>query len=136
MLYYFKKGKSAIEMQRNYLCCAWGRYCDWSNVSKLACGHRGEVCYDIPYMWNLKRMTQKKFFNGLQSFMLEMSCWMMLHGQLDQLKFIMTNRHIIWEQSMLCHTGDSWHTQNIQINHWKSFAQAWLCYLLWCLSSM
>ena len=25
-------------------------------------------------------------------------------------------------------TGDSWHTQNIQIKHWKAFATAWLCW--------
>ena len=35
--------------------------------------------------------------------------------------------NINWEQSTLYHTGDSQHTQNIQIKRWKSFAPAWLC---------
>ena len=32
--------------------------------------------------------------SGLQSFVLEISCWMMLHGLIDQLKLIVTkSRH-------------------------------------------
>ena len=53
--------------------------------------------------------------SGLQSFVLEISCWMMLHGWVDQLKLMMIkSRH--WEQSMLFHVEDSWLTQNIQVN--------------------
>ena len=53
--------------------------------------------------------------SGLQSFVLEISCWTMLHGQVDQLKLIaIKSRH--WEQSTLYQAGGGWHTQNIQIN--------------------
>ena len=36
MLYYFKKGKNANEMQKKKkdLCSVWRRCCDWLNVSK------------------------------------------------------------------------------------------------------
>ena len=64
--------------------------------------------------------------SDLQSFVLEISRWKMLHGHVDQLKLIaIKSRH--WEQSMLYHVGDSWHTQNIQMKCLKSFAPAWLC---------
>ena len=33
---------------------------------------------------------------------------------------------VSWEESLLYHIGDSWHTQNIHINCWKSFKSAWL----------
>lgn len=35
---------------------------------------------------------------------------------------------------MLHHIRDSWHTQNIRIKCWKSFAPPWLCSTLLCLS--
>ena len=63
--------------------------------------------------------------SGLQSFTLEISHWMMLHDQIDQLKLVAI-RDINWEQSVLYHVEDSRHTQYIQIKNWKSFAQAWL----------
>ena len=70
-------------------------------------------------LWLIKHVK-----SGLRSFVLEISCWMMLHGREDQLKLIgIKLRH--WEQSTLYHAGDRWHTQNIQIEHWK-FAPAWL----------
>ena len=37
MLYYFKKGKNATEMQKKDLCSIWRRCCDWWNVSKVVC---------------------------------------------------------------------------------------------------
>ena len=55
--------------------------------------------------------------NGLWSFALEISGWMVLHDQVDQLKYWQRSNWVInWEQSMLYHVGDNWHTQNIQIN--------------------
>ena len=49
--------------------------------------------------------------SGLQSFVLEISCWTMLHGWVDQLKLIAIKlKH--WEQSTSYHVGDSWHAQN------------------------
>ena len=60
--------------------------------------------------------------SGMQRFMLEIFRWTMLHGRVYQLKLIaIKSRH--WEQSTLYHEGDSWHTQNIQIKRWKSFAR-------------
>ena len=70
--------------------------------------------------WLMERVK-----SGLQSFVLEISRWTMLHGRVDQLKLIaIKSRH--WEQSTLYHAGDGWHTQNIQIKRWKSFAPACL----------
>ena len=37
MLYYFKKGRSATEMQKKDLCSVWRRCCDWLNVSTVVC---------------------------------------------------------------------------------------------------
>ena len=38
MLYYFKKGKKATEIQKiKDLCSVWRRFCDWSNVLKVIC---------------------------------------------------------------------------------------------------
>ena len=54
MLYYFKKGKSATEMQKK-ICAVYGD---------------GAVTECIK--------------SGLQSFVLEISCWMLLHGWVDQ----------------------------------------------------
>ena len=69
---------------------------------------------------------------GLRRFVLEVSCWMMLHGQVDQLRLtVIKSRY--WDQSVLYHVGDSWHIQNIQIKLWKSFAPPWLCSLFCCL---
>ena len=52
--------------------------------------------------------------SGFWSFVLEISRWMMLLSQEDQLK--QSNRDINWEQSRLYNARDSQHTQNIQIN--------------------
>ena len=60
----------------------------------------------------------------LRNFVLEISHWTLLHGQVDQLKLIKL-RH--WKQSTLYHAGNSQHIQNIQIKCWKLFAQALLC---------
>ena len=50
--------------------------------------------------------------SGLPSFMVEISCWTMLHGWADQLKATAIKlRH--GEQWTLFHMGDKWHTQNI-----------------------
>ena len=62
-------------------------------------------------LWLIERVK-----SGLQSFVLEISHWTMLHGQVDQLKLQWSNQDINWEQSTLYHVGDSWQTQNIQIN--------------------
>ena len=36
MLYYFKKGKNTIEMQKKKdWCSVWRRFCDWLNMSKV-----------------------------------------------------------------------------------------------------
>ena len=59
MLYYFKKGKNATEMQ------------------KKVCAVYGFV------LWLIERVK-----SGLQSFMLKISRWTMLHGRVDQLKLI------------------------------------------------
>ena len=59
MLYYFKKGKNATEMQKK-ICTAYGE---------------GAV-------------TDGRCQNGLPSFVLEISLWTMLHGWVDQLKLI------------------------------------------------
>ena len=40
ILYYFKKGKNAMEMpkkKKKDLCHVWRRCCDWSNVSEVVC---------------------------------------------------------------------------------------------------
>ena len=54
--------------------------------------------------------------SGLWSFVLEVFCWVMLHGQVDQFKLIVINPVINWEQLMLYYVGESRHTQNIQVN--------------------
>ena len=53
--------------------------------------------------------------SGLQSFMLKIFCWTILHGQVDQLKMIVIKSDINWEKSTLCHMGNSQHIQNIEI---------------------
>ena len=61
-------------------------------------------------LWLIKHVQ-----SGLQSFMLDISRWTMLHSQVYQLKLIAIKwRH--WEQSMLYYMGDSQHNENIQIN--------------------
>ena len=59
MLYYFKKDKNATEMQEK-LCAVYGE---------------GEG-------------TSEDVKSGLRSFMLEVSCWTMLHDWADELKMI------------------------------------------------
>ena len=59
MLYYFKKGKNATEMQKRK------RF--------------------VQYLEKVMRLI-KLVKGGLRSFMLEISHWMMLHGWVDQLK--------------------------------------------------
>ena len=86
MLYYFKKGENATETQKN-ICAVYGK----------------------------GAATDQTCQSGLQSFMLEMSRWMMLHSWVGQLKLTaIKSRH--QELSILYHMGDSQHTQNIQIN--------------------
>ena len=64
MLYYFKKGENATETQRF-------------------------VQYMEKVLWLIERVK-----SGLWSFMLEISCWTMLHGRVDQLKLIaIKSRH-------------------------------------------
>ena len=75
MLHYFKKGKNATHMQKK-------RFVQW--MEKV--------------LWLMKRVK-----SGLRSFALEISCWMMLHGRV--------------EQSMLYHVADRWHPQIIQVNN-------------------
>ena len=72
MLYYFKKGKNATEIQKKrFVQC----------VEKV--------------LWLIKCVK-----SGLWSFVLEISRWMMLQGWVNQLKLIaVKSRH--WEQSML-----------------------------------
>ena len=57
MLYYFKKGKNATEMQKRSVQCM-EKVLRWTECVK----------------------------SGLQSFVLKIFCWTMLHGQVDQLK--------------------------------------------------
>ena len=61
MLYYFKKGKNAIEMQKK------------REKKYVQCMER--------VLW-LTEYVKSSF----QSFMLEISCWTMLHSQVNQLK--------------------------------------------------
>ena len=90
----------------------------------------------------------------LRSSVLEISCWTMVHNQVDQLKLIVIKSRP-WENSTLYHMGDSQHTQNIQISKvigekekcvfyftvktWRLFCPAhyykcWcVCYLSLCL---
>ena len=66
MLYYFKKGKNENEAKKK-----WFMQC----MQKV--------------LW-----LKEHVGSGLQNFVLEISCWMMLHGQVDQLKLIaMKTRH-------------------------------------------
>ena len=66
MLYYFKKGKNATEMQKEKICAVYGE---------------GAVTVGICQ-------------SGSRSFVLEISRWMMLQGQVDQLKLIVSkSRH-------------------------------------------
>ena len=98
MLYYFKKGKNASEVQKK-IC---------------AVNEEGAVTMDCVK-------------SGLWSSMLEISHWPMLHNWSDELKLIVIKLNINWEQSTLYQAGDGWHTQNIQIKHWESFAPACIC---------
>ena len=59
ILYYFKKGKNTTEMPKK-ICAVYGD---------------GAV-------------TDQTCQSGLQSFALQISCWTMLHGWVDQLKLI------------------------------------------------
>ena len=70
--------------------------------------HTKDLCSAL---WLIKHVK-----SGLRSCVLEISCWMVLHSQGDQLKLRVINRDSNWEQSELCHTGDSWCTRNIQID--------------------
>ena len=64
-LYYFKKGKNTIEMQKK-ICAVYGE---------------GAV-------------PDQTYQNGLRSFVLEIPCWMILRGQVEQLKLIVIkSRH-------------------------------------------
>ena len=86
ILYYFKKGKNSWNAKKD-ACSVWRGCCDWSNMLKVVC---------------------------------EGSCWRFLARlnaprSVDQLKLVVIKlKH--WEQSTLYHMGDSWRTQNIQIN--------------------
>ena len=66
IMLYFKKGQNATEMQKNrFVQC----------TEKL--------------LWLIECVK-----SGLQNFVLEISCWMMLHGRIDQLKLIaIKSRH-------------------------------------------
>ena len=91
MVYHFNKGKNTTKTHTHThthtLCSVWRRCCDQLECVK----------------------------SGLWSSVLEISCWMMLHSWVDQLKLIaIKSRH--WEKSTLYHVGDSQHTQTIQIN--------------------
>ena len=59
MLYYFKKGKNTTEMQKRFVQC----------MEKV--------------LWLIEQLK-----NDLQTFVLEISHWMMLHSQVDQWKLI------------------------------------------------
>ena len=60
-------------------------------------------------------MTDRMCQSSLQSFVLEISRWTMLHGQVEQMKLIaIQSKH--GEQSMSYHIGESPHTQNMQID--------------------
>ena len=59
MRYYFKKGKNATEMPKKLVQC----------MEKV--------------LWLIERVK-----SGLWSFVLEISCWTMLHGWVDQLKLV------------------------------------------------
>ena len=50
-----------------------------------------------------------------ESFVLEIACWTMPQGRVDQLKLIVIKSKR-GEQSTLYHAGHSWLTQNSQIN--------------------
>ena len=78
LLYYFKKGKNAAKMQK--------KDCMEKCMEKV--------------LWLIERVK-----SGLQSFVLEISHWVILYSR-GQLKLI----------AMFYHVGDSQHTQNIQIN--------------------
>ena len=68
--------------------------------------------------------------SGLWSFVLEISCWTMLHGWVDKLKLIAIKR-THWEQSVLYQIGDRQHTQNIQINKVIGDNEKNLSFILW-----
>ena len=69
--------------------------------------------------------------NYLWSFMLEISRWMMPHVWVDQLKLtVIKSRH--WEQSMLYHAEDNWHTQNIQSTETNLYYLGYVnCFDVW-----
>ena len=84
MLFYFKKGKSTTETHKK----------------------RFVQCME-KVLWLTERVK-----SGLWSFMLKISRWTMLDGQVDQLKLTaIKSRH--WEQPMLYYVGDSWRTQTV-----------------------
>ena len=68
--------------------------------------------------------------HGLWSFSLDDAPWSSRPVEVDSNQI-----ETLIENSQCYTTRDSWHTQNIQIKHWKSFAPAWLCSSLWCLGS-
>ena len=150
MLYYLKKGNALEkEMATHSSVLAWripgtgepgglstlGSHRvghDWSDLAAAAAAMQMKCKKDLCSVW--RGCCGWKYQNGCQNFMLEISCWTILHDQIDQLKLVAI-RDINWEQSVLYHVEDSRHTQNIQIKNWKSFAPGWLCYLLWYLGS-
>ena len=98
MLYYFKKGKNSTEM-----------------LEKISAVYgEGAVTGQTCQKWFLK-------FHA-RDFSLDNISWSGKPVEVD------SNQIINWEQSILYHAGDSWHTHSIQIKSWKSFAQTWLYY--------
>ena len=110
MLYYFKKGKMQLKCQKK-------------KKKSVVCGEC--VVSD--------KMCQKVVWKVL--------CWRFLAGccyqclgrpvevDSDQTETLSENNKSLYL------SGDSWHTQNIQVKHWKSFVPAWLCSSLRCLGS-
>ena len=77
--------------------------------TQLRCNKRFVQCME-KVLWLIKHVK-----SGLWSFVLEISCWMVIHGWVDQLKLrVIKLKH--WELSTLYYVEDSRHTQNIQIN--------------------
>ena len=73
MLYYFKKGKNATEMQKK-ICAVYGEsaVADWMRMEKV--------------LWLTECVK-----SGSLSFVLEISRWTMLHAPVDQLKLTAIN---------------------------------------------
>ena len=87
-----KKGKNATEMQKK---------------------ERFVQCME-KVLWPIQHVR-----SGVWSFVLGISRWTVLHGGVDLLKLGKaqgSNGDITWEQLMLYHLGESWHTQNTHIN--------------------